>query len=70
MQFYIDGRFSAEVQWENDTWTVRRAAPHAHPPAHDALAPAALAGDDLADFLEEIVLEAIGPDPAQKPDTH
>lgn len=64
MQFYIDGRFSAEVQWENDAWTVRPAAPHAHPAACDARAPAALAGDDLADFLEEIVLEAIGPDPA------
>jgi hypothetical protein len=63
MQFHIVGRFSAEVQWENDAWTVRPAAPHVHPAARDASAQVGLAGDDLADFLEEIVLEAIGPDP-------
>jgi len=56
MQFHIDGRFSAEVRWENDTWIVRPTVPE--PAARDPVASAGLEEDDMADFLDAIFVES------------
>lgn len=60
MQFNIDGRFRAEVRWENDGWTVRPAATGTLPERHAAVVPAGMDGDDIANFLDDIFLESAG----------
>jgi hypothetical protein len=58
MQFHIDGRFQADIRFENNAWTVHPAQAGAHPapPAPGALD--GLADDDIASFLDDIFLEA------------
>jgi hypothetical protein len=60
MQFNIDGRFQAEVRWENDAWTVQPAATGTLLERRDAVVPAGMDGDDIANFLDDIFLESAG----------
>jgi hypothetical protein len=57
MQFHIDGRFQADVRFENNAWTVHpvNSGVTPAPPAPGALA--GLDDDDIASFLDAIFLE-------------
>lgn len=60
MQFNIDGRFQAEVRWENEAWTVQPAAAGTLPERREAVVSAGMHGDDIANFLDDIFLESAG----------
>jgi hypothetical protein len=58
MQFHIDGRFQADIRFENNAWTVQKAERNAHPALSDSLAAGDSEEDDIATFLDAIFLEA------------
>lgn len=58
MQFHIDGRFQADIRFENNAWTVHPVKSGTHPAPPDASALAGLDDDDMTSFLDAIFLEA------------
>ena len=59
MQFHIDGRFQAEIQRENDAWTVARAEPATRAKLDEAIIAADLDEDDTACYLDTLLQETI-----------
>lgn len=58
MQFKIDGRFLAELHWENNAWTVSAADTGTLPSAGDVADFASAEDNDVAAWLESIYLES------------
>ena len=58
MQFHIDGRFQADIRFENNAWTVHPVTSSTHPARPDASALANIDDDDMASYLDAIFLEA------------
>ena len=58
MQFHIDGRFQADIRFENNAWTVHPVKPGTHLAPPDTSALDDLADDDIASYLDAIFLEA------------
>lgn len=65
MQFHIDGRFQADIRFENNGWTVERVKRDTLPALSDAIAAGDTGEDDIATFLDDIFLEA-GQEPHRK----
>lgn len=57
LQFNIDGRFLAELRWENDAWTVFPAKTGVLPDARDIAVFASREDTDIADYLDDIFWE-------------
>lgn len=57
MQFNVDGRFLAELHWENDAWTVSSAKTGVLPDARDVAVFASREDTDIADYLDDIFWE-------------
>lgn len=66
MQFNIDGRFLAELRWENDAWTVSPAKTGVLPDARDVAVFAGREANDIASYLDDIFLES-GSDEPESP---
>lgn len=58
MQYHIDGRFQADVRFENNAWTVHPVKSGVPPAPPDLGTLDGLEDEGLASFLDAIFLEA------------